>query len=58
MIDLEFFRKLTLRPVFPMHAAAGDAMYSEFEKAWKSKVPGLSVAIPQKMGERFVLERH
>jgi L-ascorbate metabolism protein UlaG (beta-lactamase superfamily) len=54
--NLELFRKFSPRLVLPMHARAGDAMYRDFEKAWRSKVPGLSVAIPMKMGERFVCE--
>jgi hypothetical protein len=41
-----------------MHVTAGGAMYTDFEKAWRSKIPGLSIAIPGKMGERFVLERN
>ena len=56
MQNLELFRKFSPRLVLPMHARAGDAMYRDFEKAWKSKIPGLSVAVPMKMGERFVCE--
>ena len=54
--NLELFREFSPRLVLPMHARAGDAMYRDFEKAWRLKVPGLSVAIPTKMGERFVCE--
>jgi len=55
--NMELFRRFSPRLVIPMHAKAGDAMYRDFERAWKSKVPGLSVAIPMKMGEMFTLER-
>lgn len=53
MIDMELSREFSPRLVFPMHAKSGDAMYGGFEKTSKSKVPGLSVGIPKKMGERF-----
>jgi hypothetical protein len=52
--NLDLFRKFNPRAVFPMHAQAGDSMYVEFEKAYKAKIPGLPVFIPQRMGDRFV----
>jgi L-ascorbate metabolism protein UlaG (beta-lactamase superfamily) len=56
--NMELFRKFSPRLVFPMHVTAGAAMYTDFEKAWKSKIHDLSIALPEKMGERFVLERN
>ena len=55
--NMELFRGFLPRLVFPMHVTAGGAMYIDFEKGWKSKIPDLSIAIPSKMGDRFVLER-
>lgn len=48
------FKKFNPRAVFPMHAKAGDKMYADFKKAFESKISGLSVFIPARMGERFV----
>jgi hypothetical protein len=38
-----------------MHVAAGGQMYIDFEKAWKSRLPGLNIFIPHAMGQRFEL---
>jgi len=54
--NMELFRTFSPRLVVPMHVMAGGAMYIDFEKGWKSKLPDLSVAVPMKMGERFVCE--
>ena len=54
--NLDFFGKFRVRAAFPMHAKAGDAMYSGFQKAFQAKFPGLPIFIPQKMGARFVIK--
>lgn len=39
--------------VFPMHAEAGARMYREFAAAFRARLPGLPVMIPEKLGDRF-----
>lgn len=55
--NLLLFREFSPRLVFPMHAKAGDTIYVDFEKAWKSKIPDLPISLPRKMGERFDYEQ-
>jgi L-ascorbate metabolism protein UlaG (beta-lactamase superfamily) len=52
----DFFRKFRVRAAFPMHAQAGDAMYLGFKKAFQARFPGLSIHVPMKMGQKFVLQ--
>lgn len=40
--------------VFPMHMAAGSRIYTEFEETYRTRFPGLSIALPRKIGDRFV----
>ena len=55
--NLDFFRKFRVRAAFPMHAAAGHAMYLGFQKAFQTKFPGLSIHVPMRMGHKFVFEQ-
>jgi L-ascorbate metabolism protein UlaG (beta-lactamase superfamily) len=56
--NAELFRQFSPCLVFPMHVTAGAPMYTDFERIWTSRIPGLSVAIPKKMGERFEYENN
>lgn len=47
---LERFRP---KAVFPMHAEAGAQMYREFADAFRQRVPGIPIAIPERLGQRF-----
>jgi L-ascorbate metabolism protein UlaG (beta-lactamase superfamily) len=51
--ERDFFKKFRVGAAFPMHAAAGDAMYLDFEKVFEAAFPGLDVRVPMKMGQRF-----
>jgi L-ascorbate metabolism protein UlaG (beta-lactamase superfamily) len=55
--NMELFRKFKPGLVFPMHAAGGDAMYMDFERVWKSRIPALTIGVPKKMGETFTYGR-
>lgn len=56
--NAELFRRFSPRLVFPMHATAGDPMYTDFEKVWNSRTPGLHILVPRKMGELFDFRRN
>jgi len=51
--NLDLFEKFSIGIVFPMHVQAGGSRYLEFRNAIQAKVPGLSVRVPMRMGERF-----
>jgi L-ascorbate metabolism protein UlaG (beta-lactamase superfamily) len=51
--NAELFRRFSPQFVFPMHVVAGGAMYLDFEKVWKERIPSLSIGVPRMMGERF-----
>ena len=53
--NIDFFNKFKVGAVFPMHVQAGDAMYLNFQKVFQAKYPGLSIHVPMKMGQKFVL---
>jgi len=52
--ERDFFKKFRVGAAFPMHAAAGEAMYLDFEKVFEAAFPGLDIRVPMKMGQRFV----
>ena len=41
---------------FPMHAAAGDAMYLDFQKDFQAEFPGLRIYVPLRLGQKFAYE--
>jgi hypothetical protein len=47
------FERFTPKAVFPMHAEAGARMYREFADAFSARLPGLSITVPEKLGDRF-----
>ena len=49
----DLFERFKPRAVFPMHAEAGARMYQEFATAFRARIPGLSVMVPEKLGDRF-----
>jgi hypothetical protein len=49
----DFFERFHPRAVFPMHADAGARMYREFAAAFRARLPGLPVMVPEKLGDRF-----
>ena len=52
--NAELFRRFRPRAVLPMHDTAGSPEYAAFERAWRTRVPGLAVFPPRRLGERFV----
>jgi len=55
--NLDFFGKFRVRAAFPMHAKAGDARYSGFQKAFQDKFRGLPIYVPMRMGQKFIYEK-
>lgn len=49
----DLFERFRPKAVFPMHAEAGAQMYKEFANAFRQRVPGLPVMIPERLGQRF-----
>ena len=49
----DLFERFRPRAVFPMHAEAGAQMYREFAEAFRQRVPGLPIMMPEKLGDRF-----
>lgn len=49
----DIFERFHPRAVFPMHAEAGAPMYREFAAAFRARLPGLPVMVPEKLGDRF-----
>ena len=49
----DLFERFRPKAVFPMHAAAGAQMYREFADAFRLRVPGLPIMIPERLGDRF-----
>jgi L-ascorbate metabolism protein UlaG (beta-lactamase superfamily) len=49
----ELFERFKPGAIFPMHAEAGARMYHEFAEAFRARMPELSVAVPEKLGDRF-----
>ena len=47
------FERFKPRAVFPMYAEAGARMYKEFADAFSTRLPGLSVMVPERLGDRF-----
>jgi L-ascorbate metabolism protein UlaG (beta-lactamase superfamily) len=47
------FERFKPGAVFPMHAEAGARMYREFAAAFRARIPGLPVMVPEKLGDRF-----
>jgi L-ascorbate metabolism protein UlaG (beta-lactamase superfamily) len=49
----DLFERFKPGAVFPMHAEAGARMYHEFAKTFGARIPGLSIMVPEKLGDRF-----
>ncbi len=52
--NVDFFNKFRVKAAFPMHVQAGDAMYLNFQKAFKAEFPSLPIHVPMAMGQKFV----
>jgi L-ascorbate metabolism protein UlaG (beta-lactamase superfamily) len=49
----DLFDRFRPHAVFPMHAEAGARMYKEFAGAYRARIPGLPVMVPERLGDRF-----
>lgn len=49
----DLFDRFRPNAVFPMHAEAGARMYKEFAEAFRARVPGLPIMVPERLGDRF-----
>jgi L-ascorbate metabolism protein UlaG (beta-lactamase superfamily) len=49
----DLFERFRPGAVFPMHAEAGARMYRDFEAAFRERLPGLPVMVPETLGEQF-----
>ena len=49
----DLFERFHPGAVFPMHAEAGARMYQEFATAFRARLPGLPVMVPEKLGDQF-----
>lgn len=49
----DLFDRFRPNAVFPMHAEAGARMYKEFADAYRTRIPGLPVMVPERLGDRF-----
>jgi L-ascorbate metabolism protein UlaG (beta-lactamase superfamily) len=54
---VDFFTRLKVSAVFPMHGAVADPAYFKLEKAMKAQFPGVRMYIPTRMGQRYFFER-
>jgi L-ascorbate metabolism protein UlaG (beta-lactamase superfamily) len=49
----DLFERFKPGAVFPMHAEAGARMYHEFADAFRARIPGFQVMVPERLGDRF-----
>jgi len=52
--NLDLFQRFQYGAIFPIHDTAGRSGYAQFERVFVSKLPGLPIFCPQRMGERFL----
>lgn len=52
--NIDLFQRFDHRAIFPMHDSAEKGLYAEFERVYLSKLPGLPIFCPRKIGERFL----
>lgn len=54
--NIDLFGRFEHKAVFPMHDSAEKGLYGEFERVYESRMPGIPIFIPRRIGQRFLFK--